>query len=402
MRFFPVTVFLFSVPAIFVNAQSNKNPIITAVPTLLINDNAVTNGMGEIGAVATEYNNAAYFQNPALLARNKKVLTGYFTYIPWLRTLVPDINILHAGIVYSPDGKNGFSYSMCYKSMGKVTFSSPTGTTIEYYRPREVFNSIRYARALSNNFSIGIGYKYIYSQLNNNKSGVHAGDLGADYRFKRNIGERKDLRINLGAIAMNMGQKVSYYPGRYDFLPAVLKVGGMSSINKNMENNNTLTFSLAYQAQKLLVPSPYIADPSNNYEIIAGRDPNVGVAAGMFGSFTDAPGIPVKDAQGNYQYNPDGTVQIEKGSVLQEELNEIIHQFGMEARYFYSERDLSLAFRSGYFHDHEFKGNKKFITTGIGTQWKAFSLDLSYYIPIEKRHPLANTIIISLCYRFFK
>ncbi|MDQ3192548.1 MAG: PorV/PorQ family protein [Bacteroidota bacterium] len=388
--------------------QAQINPVTTAVPGLLINENVQTGGMGEIGTVATEYNyNAAYFQNPALLARNNKIIAGYINYTPWLRSLVPDINIVNLGFVYSPDGKNGFSGAMNYFSLSEVTYTTPTGAPWGVYRPVEIYSSVRYARAFSNNFSLGLGYKNIYSKLgpdfigNNSNEGMsHAGDIGVDYRSTIHLKENKDLRLNIGSTALNIGQKISYTPGRYDFIPSVLKVAAMASFNSHYENNDLLTISFSYQAQKLLVPSSPIRN--QQYRVIAGRDNNISVVEGILGSFSDAPGTPVRDANGDYIYQPDGMLQIESGSVMKEELNEIIHQFGMETRYLFSNSGLALAYRLGYFHEHENKGNRKFITTGIGVQRKAYGLDLAYYIPVVARHRMGNTIIFALSYQLFR
>ncbi|HET6243979.1 MAG TPA: PorV/PorQ family protein, partial [Bacteroidia bacterium] len=142
-------------------------------------------------------------------------------------------------------------------------------------------------------------------------------------------------------------------------------------------------------------PTPPITDPLDNNRIIAGSDPDVGIAAGMFGSFSDAPGVPVKDEDGNRVFMDDGTLQIEKGSVFKEELREINMSLGME--YWY---DKQFALRVGYFHEHSSKGNRKFVTFGAGLKYNVFGLDLAYIVPTVQRHPLANTLRFTLTMNF--
>ncbi|RMG78664.1 MAG: hypothetical protein D6707_09505, partial [Bacteroidetes bacterium] len=126
------------------------------------------------------------------------------------------------------------------------------------------------------------------------------------------------------------------------------------------------------------------------------------VASGVFGSFSDAPGIPVTDEDGNYVYNSDGTVKIEKGSVFREELQEITWGFGTE--YWYGDQ---FALRAGYFWEHPRKGNRRFVTLGAGLKYNVFALDFSYLIPAyfnaaqaTQKSPLQNTLRFTLKFNF--
>ena len=83
---------------------------------------------------------------------------------------------------------------------------------------------------------------------------------------------------------------------------------------------------------------------------ISGNNPNVGVASGIFGSFSDAPGIVTIDNNGN-------TIGVEEGSKFKEELNEINLSIGAE--YIYSQL---FAIRGGYFHEHPTKGNRRYLS----------------------------------------
>lgn len=64
-----------------------------------------------------------------------------------------------------------------------------------------------------------------------------------------------------------------------------------------------------------------VVDADGNYAIFSGEDPNRGVAAGMFGSFSDAPGIVYVDG--------DGVQHVEPGSQFKEELREFYYGGGL-------------------------------------------------------------------------
>jgi long-subunit fatty acid transport protein len=102
---------------------------------------------------------------------------------------------------------------------------------------------------------------------------------------------------------------------------------------------------------------------------------------GMVQSFYDAPGVLKSD--GSY-------------SVFSEEMNEIAYSAGLE--YWYRKQ---FALRTGYFHEHASKGNRKYFTVGLGLQLNVFSLDFAYLIPTNGQNsPLANTLRFTLGFDF--
>ena len=109
------------------------------------------------------------------------------------------------------------------------------------------------------------------------------------------------------------------------------------------------------------------------------------VAAGILGSFSDAPGY------------LDQNNQLIPGSKLKEELREINYAGGLE--YWYAKQ---FAFRTGYFYEHYTKGNRKYFTMGLGVRYSIFSLDFSYLIANTQRSPLANTLRFTLGFKFDK
>jgi hypothetical protein len=88
---------------------------------------------------------------------------------------------------------------------------------------------------------------------------------------------------------------------------------------------------------------------------------------GMFKSFGDA---------------PDG---------FKEELREIMLSMGAE--YWYNN---TFAGRVGYFYENKYKGNRKFLTFGLGLRYKKFGLDLAYMVPIKQYYALGETFRFTL------
>ena len=80
---------------------------------------------------------------------------------------------------------------------------------------------------------------------------------------------------------------------------------------------------------------------------------------------------------------------------LEEEINELMYSFGAE--YWY---DNQFAFRFGYFHEHENKGNRKYFTLGSSLKLNVFEIDFAYLIPANSsvRSPLENTMRFSLVF----
>ena len=66
---------------------------------------------------------------------------------------------------------------------------------------------------------------------------------------------------------------------------------------------------------------------------------------------------------------------------------------GMGLEYWYN--DL-FAFRTGYFYEDPYNGDRQFLTLGAGIRYNIIGVDFSYIYPLEENHPLANTMRFSL------
>ncbi len=365
------------------DSQEKLNAITTAVPFLLIAPDTRAGAMGDAGVSTSPDANSIYW-NPSKLAFIEKDMGFSLSYIPWLRALVPDINLSYISGFKRIDKDQTIAGSLFYSSLGQISFTAEDGSSLGDYRPNEFALNVAYSRKLSDNFSAGLGAKYIYSNLTmgqtvggaQTKPGQSfAMDVSMYYR-KTDIDLGKTAAVfAFGLNASNIGAKMSYSnAGIRNFIPINLRLG--PSLTLKPDDYNSLAFTI--DAMKLMVPTPPARNLSN--EIVAGKNPDVGIASAIFQSFYDAPGV--LDANG-------------KRNVIKEEIREINLAFGTE--YWY---DKQFALRFGYFHEHATKGNRKFLTFGAGLKYNVFGLDLAYLVATQQRNPLGNTFRFTLTFDF--
>jgi hypothetical protein len=370
-------------------AQSLDNPyelggqlnvVHVAVPFLTVAPDSRGGAMGDAG-IATRPDVYSMFWNPAKFAFIENDFGAAFSYTPWLRNIIDDINLAYLAGYKRLDDNQVISGSLTYFSLGEIIFTNMAGEPDGQHTPNEFAVDFGYSRLYSENFSGALAFRYIRSDLT---SGVYvqgvasraaqafAADVAVYYQNELTISDLPG-QLALGANISNIGNKVSYSDNQNaQFIPINMGIG--SSLRLDFDAYNSL--AVALDLNKLLVPTPPVyfqdqEDEDGNPVIRAGRDPNVSVPMGMLQSFYDAPGG------------------------FREEMREIFYSFGLE--YWYMDQ---FAIRGGYYHEHETKGNRKFFTTGIGLKLNVFTLDIAYLIPVYYTNPLANTLRFSLAFNF--
>ena len=348
------------------------NTITTCVPFLLITPDSRAAGMGEAGVALTGDVNSASI-NPAKLAFLEQQYGFSVSYSPWLKNIVDDVSLAYLSGFYKLNDESAIGASLRYFSLGKIQLIDINQTDQGTYSPNEFAFDATYSRRFGETFSLGTSIRYIRSGL---ASGQFNGqDTKAGTALAADISALLKQPVYLiGANAVlsaginisNIGSKLSYADGgnKY-FLPANLKIGGASTFL--LDDVNELTFALDFN--KLLVPTQPEYDTGG--AIIAGKNPNRSVPAGIFGSFNDAPGG------------------------FREEVKEVNVALGME--YWYNHQ---FAFRTGYFYESPEKGDRRYFTLGGGFRYNNYNLDLSYLITNQQRSPLANTLRFTLLFNF--
>jgi len=373
-------------PIVITGAQLNQLEV--SVPFLTIAPDPRSAGLGDFGVGGVPDVWSQHW-NVAKYPFSEGSMGFGLSYTPWLTNLVSGLNLFYLPGFYSL-GDNVFSMSVRYFSLGDLTFTTASGTTVRSFRPFEFSVDGGFSRKLTDHLSAGAALRYIHSELASGQTtgagddpqpGITvAADLGVYYRNETRIGKTWTGTWTLGAGITNMGPPVSYSDDQKGKpIPTKLGLGGSFRFSNQ---NHALT--LFAGANKLLVPTPPVTEEdtvTGELILVRGKMPPESVIGGMVQSFYDAPGILM----------PDGTY-----SVFREELNEIFYNLGLE----YVLMDM-FAFRTGYFTEHASKGNRSFFTIGAGIRYQSFRLDFSYLIPTQGRDsPVANTIRVGVSSEF--
>ncbi len=344
--------------------------ISTGVPLLIIAPDARSGAMGDVGAASTPDANSVHW-NAAKLAFMENNAGVSFTYSPWLRELVSDIELLYLGGYYKLNERSTLGASLTYFSLGAIDFFDQEGMATGTYKPNEFAMDLAYTMKLNENFAISLTGRYIRSDLtqgqNVGTTSTHAANAGAadlGLYYQKAIKAEKPSEYALGLQISNLGSKISYSDNMdSEFLPANLRIGGRYSMD--LDQFNKISFMMDFN--KLLVPTPPVYDTLGY--IYAGMDPNVGVFQGAIQSFYDAP------------------------NGFKEEIQEISLSVGTE--YWYNK---VLALRAGYFYEAKNKGARQYLTLGAGIKYNVMGLDISYLIATGQlnNNPLKNTLRVGL------
>lgn len=356
--------------------QGDLNAIQTTVPFLTIAPDSRAGAMGDAGVATSPDLNSQHW-NIAKFPFMEQRAGVSLSYTPWLKNLgVNDLNLLYLTGYYKFDERQVISGGLRYFNLGTIQYTNIEGESAGTGKPNEFAFDAGYSRLFSENFSGGLLFRFIYSDiaggtgtLNNivyNPGISFASDLAIYYQKPLKI-DNRDAEMAFGLNISNIGTKMAYSDtDDKEFIPTNLRLGGRLSMNLDDYNSLSITFDL----NKLLVPTPPVLD--ENDSVLAGIDDNVGPIRGMIQSFYDAPGG------------------------FSEEMKEIMWSIGLE--YWYRNQ---FAVRTGYFYESEMKGNRKYFTAGIGMKLNVFSIDFSYLIPSGGRtSPLANTMRFTLGFTF--
>lgn len=351
------------------------NTINTAVPFLRISPDARSGAMGDAGIALSPDANAVFW-NLAKLPFADNSAGASVTYTPWLTDLVNDVFLAYISGYKQLDDLQAVGGSIRYFDLGNVQFTNMYGVDQGNFHPREFAVDAGYARKLSDNWSMGIALRYIYSNLAAGTSvggvtfkpgqGV-AGDITAFYTNEVDYNNGQAATWNFGVAITNLGTKISYSNDAQfkNFIPSNLGLGG--SYTQQFDEYNKLTFEL--DINKLLVPTPDTMDANDN-NVYDYREQNV--VSGIFKSLSDAPGG------------------------FKEEINELMYSVGME--YWYNNL---FAIRAGYFNENKYKGDRKYFALGLGLKYNHFGINFSYLVPSGsgvQRNPLSNTLRFSLLF----
>ena len=363
------------------NAQDMKNefnPITTGVVSLGIVPDARGASMGDLGAATDPDANSQYW-NPSKYAFAYSKAGVSISYTPWLRKLVNDIYLANLAGYWKlgQEDNQAVGASLRYFSLGEVSMTNDEGASINSINPFEMAFDLGYSRKLSESFSMGVALRYIYSDLAFDESSssddtkgasAFAADISGYYTTYPIVG-RNECQWSLGFNISNIGSKMSYNGGNEPaFLPTNLRLGTMFMFP--LADYHSLALSV--DVNKLLVPAkPRLTDFEDQiaYEDALQDWKDMSPIAGVFNSFTDAPGG------------------------AKEELREINYSIGAEYNY-----NQQFFLRGGYYHESTYKGNRQYFGLGAGFALNIVRLDAAYMIATAQSSPLDQTLRFSLTF----
>ena len=369
-----IVIFLF----VMSFAKAQDRVISPGVPFLLVAADARAAGMGDIG-VATSPDTYSQQWNPAKYAFATDKQGFSVSYTPYLTDIVNDISLGQVTYYNRFNDRSAFAGSIRYFGLGEIELRENANDVPRLVSPNEFAIDGSYSLHLSDYFSMAVGGRFIHSNLkvasdngDASPASTFAVDIAGYYQSEEIAYSDFNGRWRGGFNIQNLGPKISYDNDEFNnnFLPANLKIGG--GFDFILDEYNKIGVNLEFN--KLLVPTPQYENSDTAAETAQKTEDyrKIGWVSGIFKSFGDAPGG------------------------FSEELKEVTYALGAEYEY----QD-SFSLRSGYFHESDEKGSRKFFSLGAGFKYNVVKVDVSYLFSASKvKNPLENTLRFSLTFNF--
>ncbi|WP_151085821.1 type IX secretion system outer membrane channel protein PorV [Hymenobacter baengnokdamensis] len=383
LGFTPALLLLAAPAALAQVATADLHTITTAVPILTLSPDARGAALGDAGVATSPDANAAFY-NPGKLGFVNYKYAFSPSYSPWLRQITDDMSLSYLSGYGKVGDRGAISASLLYFNLGNIDYRDFQNLPNGNFNPKEYAFTVSYGQKLGENFGVGVSARYVRSNIIGSFPGggdaqpgsSFAADLGAYYSKDATIGTGV-YNLAFGLAVTNIGNKMVYRDATNpSFLPTQLRLG--TAITREIDSYNKIT--LAFDATKLLVPSPYYETPNSKDTAQTARVQRIdrerqqqGIVSGIFSSFNDAPGG------------------------FKGELQEINLHGGME--YWY---DNKIAARVGYFYENPHTGARQYLSFGLGAQLSVFGVDGTYLVPNSQANPLAQTIRVSLHFNLNK
>jgi hypothetical protein len=213
------------------------NAIKTTVPFLTIAPDSRAGSMGDAGAASSPDLSSQHWNSSKYIFMKDKV--GFqVSFTPWLKNLgVNDIYLAYASGYYKFKDRQAISAGLRYFSLGSIQLTDNNGGPVGTSNPSEYAVDLGYSRLFSDNFSAGLVFRFIRSDIAggvggiNNPDGVNynpgnsvAADLSAYYRKPFEMSGKK-VEGALGLDISNIGTKMAYSQSdQKEFIPTNLRL----------------------------------------------------------------------------------------------------------------------------------------------------------------------------------
>lgn len=327
---------------------------------LRVNPSARNAALGDAG-VALDEDVYSIFFNPAGLARqynpkdeNSSRYEGTVSYAKWLPQFnFNDLYYLFWGGRAYIDNIGMIGGSVQFMNYGEINRTGTNGEDLGTFSSSELAVTLAYALPVSEKMDVGLGIKYIYSNLGNVQvdaqleRGVTSAigvDLGMLYRTSV-----LNKKVKIGVALSNMGPNVSYVDEKQaDPMPILLRAG--FAIDLYNSDFNKIMFTYQFERE------------------LTYRD---SVSADDF---------------------PKSLFTTWKNN---DNLSLFNHSFGVE--YWYANM---VALRAGYFYESPKNGDRNFLSFGMGLKYLLARFDLAYLYAFDSTSPLADTIRLTASVAF--
>jgi hypothetical protein len=414
---------------------------------LLIAPSARAGGMGEAHVGLADDAYASYW-NPAGLGFLEGTELALM-HVNWLPNLADDMAYDFFAMRKSIPNLGTVGGHLIYLNLGEQTRTDEVGSELGKFSSYMFAFNLSYSTKINEKSAFGLNAKVSYQHLTDQGAGAEEGK-GSSTDFGFDVGYMKKEFIfpslTLGATITNIGPKVSFIdPAQADPQPTNFTLG----FNYKVLNSEYNKLSVVWDINKLLVSSYPDMDWDGD-GIIGGYDEDGNESTknsfynndgkqetahtdplylALFTSWVDdwllggdidmaAAGNLADGVIGGWNWvdnNNDGKIDVDEGEMIESdggeynefgqkevgsgdarsinnELNQIVHNFGLE--YWYSN---VFAIRLGYIYDYN--GKLFNPTMGVGLRYGGYGFDFGYTFG-EPGHPLENTMRFSLNWAF--
>lgn len=362
-----IFTFVTLIAGVFSTDLAKAQPGLTAVPFLQIEPDSRMASMGNTGVGFVD-NSHAVFWNPAGLAFQEGNEAS-LTHANWLPNFDTDMFYDYLVGKYDVEGLGPIGGHITFFNLGEQTRTDESGNELGTFRSYEVATGLSYGHKVTDNWAVGTGLRFIYSNLTptmevggqETQDGVSVGvDLATMYKSNYfNVGGR-NAQFGFGANLSNLGPHVQYADEEQaDPLPTTLRVGWSYKMELDSQGFNTLRIA-------------------NDYSKIMARRNDDQTAMNPLEALV----------------NSWDTVTTQDDAQLSL-AQQIVIGAGLE--YWYN--DL-FALRTGYFYEDPDNGAREFMSFGAGLRYSIVGVDFSYIYPLEEDHPLADTIRLTAMVNF--
>jgi len=212
----PVIVLLLIVfisPFVMSDTAHATNESQAAVLNLLIEPGAKQAGMGEAYSAVADDASAGYYNPAGLAFQDRNVKNLQFMHTNWLPSLADDMYYEFLGFSQYAEGWGNFAFNIVYFNMGEQNrTTSISSDVIGKFQSFDLTASGSYGATMTDNLSVGLTLKFIYSKLADVGQEMEKGKgIGTSFALDFGAMYKTPVRgLTLSAVMHNLGPKISY------------------------------------------------------------------------------------------------------------------------------------------------------------------------------------------------